>query len=208
MLFIHQPVFKRRFADNRAHRQTGRKTCVRILEDHLHIRAKLIKLPFGNFRNFLSFEINFAARYVVKAQIRTPHRRFTATRFPNDSERFPFLQREGNVIHRLQMLSGFPDEVLANYEIFLQVLDFQNHVVFGSGLVRLYHRLCYFRRFRLFGNFGRRKSVQTENYLFRPCFVTFLFEFKRKINVFRTGNDGNFRSLFDAELVHKSAMLL
>ena len=106
-----------RLGDDLPDRHARIERRVRILEDHLHVLPRAAQLRAGQLRNVDVAEHHAPARRFDQPQHRAAERRLSASRFPDEPERFARKNVERHAVDRLH------HAVAAEIEVDLQVSD-------------------------------------------------------------------------------------
>ena len=119
-------MLKHGFADDLPDGHTRGKRRIRILEDHLQLRAQFTHLAFAVMRDVFAVEINFSVGDIVQFQKGPAHGRLSAAGLPHDPEHAAALQFKAHVLHRVHVNLHFARQTLFQRKIFFQMLDFEN----------------------------------------------------------------------------------
>ena len=128
--FRHDIMRAHRFADDLADRHTRRKAGVRILEDHLHMRAQRAQLLLGELCKVLPLEHDRTAGHIMQAQDRAADRGLAAAGFAHKAHRRAAFDGEGHIVHSLHESLGPAKGGGVNGIILFEVLYYQEVVVF------------------------------------------------------------------------------
>lgn len=114
-----QAVLQQRFADGVAHAQARIQRAVRILKHQLHFRPQGAQRLFAQAIQRLPFEHHLAGGFVVQAKQRAANGGFAAAGLAHQPENAALANAEADVVHRLQLAAGSPEQPVAQREIFL-----------------------------------------------------------------------------------------
>ena len=123
-------------ANRRARIQRGK----RVLKDDLHFAAQRFQLRAFRYGNVAIFKFDGAAGRVQQADQQPAHRRFAATRFAHQSQRFAAFHDKADVLNGLHLRHRAHQHAAAHGKILNQVFDFnqdlgQIHSSHHSSLV-------------------------------------------------------------------------
>ena len=99
---IAELIDLQRLCDDISDGHSGVQRCVGILENDLHILAKLFQLRLGHVRDILSLKDNPAACSLMQVQDHPAQCRLSAAGFSHDPQRLSLPQTEGDAIHCME----------------------------------------------------------------------------------------------------------
>ncbi len=109
------------FTGDIADRHTRVKACVGVLKDDLHFFAVGLHIGVGDIDPVVD-DLSFGR--LIEAEDGASGRRFAAARLADETEGFPFVDEEGNIVNGLDDL--MLKELAARYaEVLFQMFDFQ-----------------------------------------------------------------------------------
>ena len=105
-------MIRQQLADDRAHGHVRIQRGIRILKDHLHLRAQGAQLLFAQRCNIRSLQKDFAGGRLVKAYNRARERGFAASGFAHETKAFAFKNIQRNMVYRLDVLHRTPEHTV------------------------------------------------------------------------------------------------
>jgi hypothetical protein len=113
------------FGERVEHRHARIERGVRILENHLEIRAGAAEFPALEPIQIPAFQDDTAGSRGNQLEDGAAERGFSAARFADEAEHFPFPQREGNAIDGLDRSdTALEDESALDRKMRSDVVDF------------------------------------------------------------------------------------
>src|SRR5690606_8080391 len=118
------------FADDVLYEEAGVEGSERILENDLHFLAKRPQVARFHGIHAAAVENDVAARRMVQPQDGAAEGRLAAAGLAHEPESFPFADGEGHIVYRAHMADDAADQSLLDREIFFQIPDFHQRLVF------------------------------------------------------------------------------
>ncbi len=96
-----------------------------ILEDDLHLAAKIAQIVACHRRHFPSFELYRAGGRIHEPENRAPRRGLATAGFPHQSQGLPLADSEADIVDSLDLSDCLAEKPALYREVFLEPRDFE-----------------------------------------------------------------------------------
>ncbi len=128
---------QQRLPDNVPHGHPGVEGGIGVLEDDLHLTAKLLQLPSpqGGHIDLIAvpLEEDLAPSWLNQPEDRAAASRLAAAGLPDQPQGLPLFDIEAYVINRLDLTHHPAEDPPSHREILLQILDLKERPIRGQS---------------------------------------------------------------------------